>query len=79
METAKAALTIDAKGLACPLPVIRAKKGISSVEIGEVIEVVSTDPGSMADFQAWARSTGHELVSAQQDGSVYTYLIRRTK
>lgn len=79
MEETKVARTVDAKGLSCPLPVIQAKKGISSIEVGELLEVLSTDPGSMADFKAWARSTGHDLVLAEQAGDVFTYHIRRTK
>jgi tRNA 2-thiouridine synthesizing protein A len=75
----EADLTVDASGLACPMPVIRAKKGITSVEIGQVVEILSTDPGSMADFKAWARSTGHELLSAEQKGEVYRFFIRRSK
>lgn len=70
---------IDAKGLACPLPIIRAKKGLMGVEIGQVIEIVCTDPGSVADFQAFSRSTGHELVDSAQDGSEYRFWIRRAK
>ena len=73
------ALTVDAKGLSCPMPVIRAKKGIESVAVGEVVEVLSTDPGSVADFAAWTRATGHELVESRQEGSVFCYRIRRRK
>lgn len=72
-------LTVDARGLGCPLPVIRAKKGLSSVEIGQVVEVLATDPGSMADFEAWTRSTGHRLVKAEQVNDRYIFHIRRTK
>jgi tRNA 2-thiouridine synthesizing protein A len=72
-------LTVDARGLSCPLPVIRAKKGLQSVTVGEVVEVLATDPGSLADFEAWTRSTGHELVAARQEGDVFRFHIRRTK
>ncbi len=75
----EADLKVDASGLKCPMPVIRAKKGITSVEIGQVVEVLSTDPGSMADFKAWSKSTGHELLLAEQEGEVFRFLIRRTK
>ncbi|OLZ12171.1 sulfurtransferase TusA family protein [Sulfobacillus thermosulfidooxidans] len=75
----EADLKVDASGLKCPMPVIRAKKGITSVEVGQVVEILSTDPGSMADFKAWARSTGHELLLAEQQGEVFRFLIRRTK
>jgi tRNA 2-thiouridine synthesizing protein A len=78
MET-EVALVVDARGLSCPLPVIRAKKGIGEVQVGEVVEVLATDPGSMADFQAWTRSTGHELVKAEHEADRYRFWIRRTK
>lgn len=73
------ALTVDARGLGCPLPVIRAKKALSSVEVGQVVEILATDPGSMADFEAWTRSTGHSLVKAEQTQDLYIFHIRRTK
>ncbi len=79
VQTAEITARIDAKGLACPMPVIKAKKGITGVEIGQVVEVECTDPGSMADFKAFANSTGHELLLAQQDGSVFRFRLRRTK
>ncbi|MHB1956348.1 MAG: sulfurtransferase TusA family protein [Sulfobacillus sp.] len=73
------ALKVDASGLKCPMPVIRAKKGISSVEIGQNMEILATDPGAMADFKAWARSTGNELLLAEQNGDVFRFVIRRLK
>lgn len=75
----KAALTVDAKGLVCPMPILKAKKAIDTMQVGEVMELVATDPGSMADFKAWTKSTGHELLEARDDGGVFTYLIRRKK
>lgn len=71
--------TLDVKGLKCPLPVLKAKKAIEGLAVGQVLEVVATDPGSMADFKAWAKNTGHELVDAQEQGGVYTYKIKRSK
>ncbi len=79
MEDVQVALKIDTKGLSCPLPIIRAKKGIESIAIGEVMEVLATDPGSVSDFKAWSRATGHELLQAEQIDSVYVYRIRRSK
>lgn len=70
---------LDVKGLKCPMPVIKAKKAIEEIAVGQVLEVVATDPGSMADFRAWTKNTGHELVAAEESGGVYTYRIRRTK
>ena len=78
-EAVSIAMTVDAKGLACPMPVFRAKKGLLSVGSGDVVEVLATDPGSIPDFKAFANSTGHTLLSAAQEGSVYRFLLRRTK
>jgi tRNA 2-thiouridine synthesizing protein A len=71
-------LTVDARGLSCPLPVIRAKRGLSSVEPGELVEIMATDPGSVADFAAWTKSTGHELVATRQTDDLFLFWIRRT-
>ena len=70
--------TVDARGLNCPLPILRARKALKEIEVGEAIEIVATDPGSMADFQAFARQTGNELVSAESTGSYFRYVLRRT-
>jgi tRNA 2-thiouridine synthesizing protein A len=69
--------TLDAKGLSCPLPVVKARLEIEKLEPGEVLEVVATDPGSVADFDNWTRMSGHELLESRQDDGVYTYLIRK--
>ena len=69
--------TLDAKGLACPLPVVKAKLEIEKLEMGAVLEVIATDPGSVSDFDNWTKMAGHELLDSQQDGDVYTYLIRK--
>ncbi len=79
METESVALVVDAKGLACPMPIFKAKKGLQTVEIGQVIEVLCTDPGSMADFKAFANSTGNELLAAEENQKIYRFLIRRKK
>jgi tRNA 2-thiouridine synthesizing protein A len=79
MEQEAVALAIDAKGLACPMPIFKAKQGLKSVQVGEVVEVLCTDPGSMADFKAFANSTGHELLAAEQQDKIYRFLLRRTK
>jgi tRNA 2-thiouridine synthesizing protein A len=68
---------VDARGLNCPLPILRAKKALREVALGETIEVLVTDPGSMADFEAFARQTGDELVIAEQPGPHFRYVLRR--
>ncbi len=68
---------LDAKGLNCPLPILKAKKALKSMEGGKVLEVQSTDPGSVADFAAFCRTTGNELVEQAEAGGIWTYLIRK--
>jgi len=69
---------LDAKGLNCPLPILRAKKALKDVAMGESLRILATDPGSVADFAAFCRTTGNELVETKQDGSTYQFLIKRT-
>jgi tRNA 2-thiouridine synthesizing protein A len=69
---------VDAKGLLCPLPILRAKKALSTMDSGKLLRVLATDPGSVRDFQAFARQTGNELVSQTQgDAGVWTHVLRR--
>ena len=69
---------LDAKGLNCPLPILKAKKALKSLESGNTLEVLSTDPGSVADFAAFCRTTGNQLLEQNEDSGVWTYLIRKT-
>lgn len=70
---------LDVKGLLCPLPVIKLSKAIKEVEIGQVVQMLATDPGSRPDMDAWAKSTGHELVDSDVDSDVFRFWVRRTK
>lgn len=70
--------TLDAKGLNCPLPILKARKALKEVPAGGTLEILATDPGSVADFQAFCRQTGNELVEHTQDDSVYRFLIKHT-
>jgi TusA-related sulfurtransferase len=69
--------TLDAKGLKCPMPVVKTSKEIKGLEVGGVLEVLATDPGSMADITAWAKSTGNELLQVKKDGDVFKFYIRK--
>jgi tRNA 2-thiouridine synthesizing protein A len=71
--------TLDTRGLRCPLPILKAKKAILGVPVGGTLEVLATDPGSREDFEVFARTTGHELVHAQVEGDLFTFLLRRTR
>ena len=67
---------LDAKGLNCPLPILKAKKALKSLEGGNTLQVQSTDPGSVADFAAFCLTPGNDLVEQNEEGGVWTYLIR---
>ena len=68
---------VDTRGLNCPLPILKAKKALSDMASGELLKVVSTDVGSMRDFQAFAKQTGNELVEQQTVGEEYIHILRR--
>jgi len=76
-EEVKADKVMDLKGLPCPMPVVKVSKGIKEVEIGQVLEAHSTDPGSLTDFPAWARTSGNEILKTDQDGDVIKFYIKR--
>jgi len=76
-EEIKVEKTMDLKGLPCPMPVVKVSKGIKEVEVGQVIEAISTDPGSLTDFPAWARTSGNEILKTEQNGNVIKFYIKR--
>ena len=70
--------TLDAKGLNCPLPILRAKKALKDIPPGGALEVLATDPGSVADFEAFCRTTGNQLLESSQEAGVYRFLIKHS-
>ena len=70
--------TLNAEGLNCPLPILRAKKTLKGMNSGQVLEITATDPGSVADMAAFCNQTGNELLSSTSEGDVYTYEIRKS-
>ena len=68
---------IDTRGLNCPLPILKAKKALATMQSGELLKVVATDPGSVRDFQAFARQTGNELVEQQTLGEEFVHVLKR--
>lgn len=68
---------LDTRGLNCPLPILKAKKALNEMSSGEVLKVVATDPGSVRDFQAFARQTGNDLVEQAEAGNEYIHYLRR--
>ncbi|MGD2148615.1 MAG: sulfurtransferase TusA family protein [Anaerolineae bacterium] len=70
--------TLDARGLQCPMPIVKTSKEIKSLEVGEILEVLATDPASVADIQAWSKSTGNELMHSEKDDGIFRFYIKRT-
>ncbi|WP_019243848.1 MULTISPECIES: sulfurtransferase TusA family protein [Bacillus] len=73
----KVDVTLDAKGLACPMPIVRTKKAMNTLESGQVLEVEATDKGSKTDIKAWAESTGHQYIGTVEEGDVLKHYLRK--
>ena len=71
--------TLDCRGLLCPMPIIEASKAIKGMEVGQILEMLATDPGSKRDMEAWARQTGHELLDVQEEDGLFKFYVRRSK
>jgi tRNA 2-thiouridine synthesizing protein A len=70
---------LDCSGMACPMPILKTKKAVDSMQIGQVLKMIATDPGSLPDIQAWTSKTGHELVGHEEDAGKFTFFIKRAK
>jgi len=70
--------TLDAKGLNCPLPILKARKALKEVPTNGILEILATDPGSVADFEAFCRQTGNELMEHSEDDGIYRFLIKKS-
>ncbi|OQX03343.1 MAG: preprotein translocase subunit TatC [Thiothrix lacustris] len=68
---------LDARGLNCPLPILRTKKAINGLASGEILKVIATDPGSVKDMEAFCKQTGNEMVSTSESGGDYTFMIKK--
>jgi len=68
---------LDAKGLACPMPIVKTRKAVGELEPGQVLEVLATDRGSIADLQAWAKSSGHQYIGTKEEGDVLKHYLRK--
>jgi len=68
---------LDAKGMNCPLPILKTKKALQTMQPGGLLEVLATDPGSVADFESFCRQTGNQLVSSTKEGDVFKFVLKR--
>ncbi len=78
-EEIKADKIMDLKGLPCPQPVIKVSKGIKEIQVGQILQAITTDPGSLSDFPAWARTSGNEILKTEQEGGLIKFFIKRVK
>jgi len=69
---------LDASGLTCPLPIIRAKKALTKLESGDVLKIISTDPGSVKDFESFAKQTGNELLESSTDDDSFVFRLKKS-
>jgi tRNA 2-thiouridine synthesizing protein A len=67
---------LDARGLNCPLPILKAKKALTDMQAGQVLKILATDPGSVKDFQAFSRQTGHQLLSHSEANKEFTFFMK---
>jgi len=79
MTTLKADKTLDCSGMLCPVPVIKTSKAIKEIQVGQVLQMIATDPGAPADMEALARQTGNELLDSHQEDGKYIFYFRRMK
>lgn len=70
---------IDCLGLFCPMPILKTREAMKTLDLGQVLEMISDDPASDADMRSWSAKTGHELIEVGRDGAVYRFLIRKTR
>ena len=72
------AAELDTSGLNCPLPILRAKKTLNSMSSGQVLHIIATDPGSVKDFDSFAKQTGNELMESKEEGGKFHFLIKKS-
>jgi tRNA 2-thiouridine synthesizing protein A len=79
MTTLKADKTLDCTGMLCPVPVIKTSKAIKELQVGQVLQMVATDPGAPSDMEAWSRQTGNELLDSHKEGDKFVFYFCRVK
>ena len=78
-HTMKVHKTLDARGLSCPMPILKSRQAIKKLRINQVLEILTTDPGSKKDIPIWATATGQELISFEELGKDFRFLVKRVK
>jgi tRNA 2-thiouridine synthesizing protein A len=70
---------LDCSGMACPMPILKTKKAVDGMQVGQVLKMIATDPGATSDMDAWTKKTGHELVGSEQDAGKFIFYIKKAK
>ncbi len=75
----KTDLTLDCSGMACPMPILKTKKAVDALQVGQVLKMIATDPGSVSDVEAWTAKTGQTLLGHEKDGAKFVFFIKKAK
>lgn len=75
----ESAVLLDCRGMLCPIPIIRLSKAVKALEVGSLVKMLATDPGSEPDMKAWEKQTGNSLVSSAREGSEFHFVVRRIR
>ena len=79
MTAIAADAVLDCTGMPCPMPILKSRKAIDAIRVGQVLKVISTDPGAASDIPAWTEKTGHQLLASEQEGDRYIFYVKKTK
>ncbi len=71
--------TLDCSGMSCPMPILKTKKAVDTLQTGQVLQMIATDPGSIPDVEAWAKKTGNEVLSSEEKDGKFIFFIKKTK
>lgn len=71
--------TLDCSGMSCPMPILKTKKAVDTLQTGQILKMISTDPGSVPDVEAWAKKTGNEVLEHEEKDGKFTFFIKKTK
>ena len=72
-------LVLDCSGMSCPMPILKTKKAVDGLAVGQVLKMIATDPGSTSDMEAWSKKTGHEVIESLTEGEKFIFFIKKTE
>ena len=72
-------LVLDCSGMSCPMPILKTKKAVDSLAVGQVLKMIATDPGSTSDMEAWSKKTGHQIIDSETEGDKFIFFIQKAE